>query len=211
MSYQQIFLRWRWGSLYENVVVARMQVGDNIVFLYCPATIHFTPDTPFATLDKVTHVWYKVVDVQNDMVYFDKKGLLLNVVQSELLPLKTKCSYVGTYLQFDPPSQDMSLPTHRTPTLDDPTQLARRSSSTTVLRQPIRPIHSSANASSTAGHSGSSAIGGTNVHLGQILHQSIDMNVPSSSDRIVPTGLNTASDGHFSGTQAPLPRGNNVR
>jgi hypothetical protein len=65
----------------------RMQVGDNIVFLYC-STIRFSPETPFATFDKVTHVWYIVVDVQNDMVYFDKKGLLLNVVQSYLLPLK---------------------------------------------------------------------------------------------------------------------------
>ena len=93
----------------------RMQVGDNIVFLYC-STIRFTPDTPFATFHKVTHVWYIVVDVQNDMVYFDKKGLLLNVVQSDLLPLKIKCSYVGTYLQFDPPQPlEMSLPTHRTP------------------------------------------------------------------------------------------------
>ena len=32
-------------------------------------------------------MWYIVVDVQNDMVFFDKKGLLLNVVQSDLLPL----------------------------------------------------------------------------------------------------------------------------
>jgi hypothetical protein len=80
----------------------RMEVGDNIVFLYCSTRI-FTPDTPFATLDKVTHVWYKVVDVQNNMVYFDKKGLLLNVVASDLLPLKIKCSYEGTYLQFNPP------------------------------------------------------------------------------------------------------------
>ena len=95
----------------------RMQVGDNIVFLYC-STIRFSPETPFATFDKVTHVWYIVVDVQNDMVYFDKKGLLLNVVQSDLLPLKIKCSYVGTYLQFNPPQSfdmSLSLPTHLTP------------------------------------------------------------------------------------------------
>ena len=95
----------------------RMQVGDNIVFLYC-STIRFSPETPFATFDKVTHVWYIVVDVQNDMVYFDKKGLLLNVVQSYLLPLKIKCSYVGTYLQFNPPQSfdmSLSLPTHLTP------------------------------------------------------------------------------------------------
>ena len=31
----------------------RMQLGDNIVFLYC-STIRFTPDTPFATFDKVS-------------------------------------------------------------------------------------------------------------------------------------------------------------
>jgi len=54
----------------HTVLSKPMQVNDNIVFLYCP-TIPFTPDTPFDTIDKVTHVWYKVVDVQNDMVFFD--------------------------------------------------------------------------------------------------------------------------------------------
>jgi hypothetical protein len=150
-------------------------------------------------------MWYKVVDVQNNMVYFDKKGLLLKVV-------KIKCSYVGTYLQFDPPQTlDISFPTHRTPTFIDPILLARRSSSTTVLRNPIRPTHSSANASSTTGHSFASVLGGTNVHLGLVPHQSIDMNVSSSSDRIVLTGLNTSNDSHFSGNQTPLLRESNAR
>ena len=101
-----------------------MQVNDNIVFLYCP-TISFTPDTPFDTIDKVTHVWYKVIDVQNDMVFFDKQGLLLNAVSSQLLPLHIKCAYEGTYLQFTPPRHmSLSLPTQQAPTVNDPANSA---------------------------------------------------------------------------------------
>jgi hypothetical protein len=112
-------------TLSLHTVLSRpMQVNDNIVFLYCP-TIPFTPDTPFDTIDKVTHVWYKVIDVQNDMVFFDKQGLLLNTVSSDLLPLHIKCLYEGTYLQFTPPhNMGLSLPTQRTPTVNDPTKSA---------------------------------------------------------------------------------------
>jgi hypothetical protein len=116
-------------TLSLHTVLSRpMQVNDNIVFLYCPM-IPFTPDTPFDTIDKVTHVWYKVIDVQNDMVFFDKQGLLLNTVSSELLPLHMKCSYEGTYLQFTPPqNMGLSLPTQRAPTANDPTKSASKNS-----------------------------------------------------------------------------------
>ena len=81
-------------TLSLHTVLSRpMQVNDNIVFLFCP-TIQFTPDTPFDTIDKVTHVWYKVVDVQNDMVFFDKHGLLLNMVSSEHI-------FVAEYLLWE--------------------------------------------------------------------------------------------------------------
>ena len=116
----------------------QIQLSDNFVFLYCP-TVPFRSDDPFATIDKITHVWYKVVHIQERVLCFDKIKVLLNAVQSIVLPLHIRCEYIGTYLLFTPP-----LP------IDNSSSINHRP--TPLLVDLSGPVHSNI-ASSTQGRS----------------------------------------------------------
>jgi len=88
-------------------------VGDKMVFLHSPnLNVIFTPEQPHRTLFSMTHVLYTVVHIKDSIFYFDRVELLYNYVAMDLLSLKIKCPYVGTYILFESPSTSgQSLPT----------------------------------------------------------------------------------------------------
>jgi len=94
---------------------------------------------------------------------------LLNTVSSDLLPLHIKCSYEGTYLQFTPPqNMGLSLPTQRTPTVNDPTNSA--SQRTIMSTIGTHGVNRMTNVSTTYGQSGDKAVHTTGAggHYGMV-------------------------------------------